>query len=113
VRGLNACGVGPPSNEVTLTLGAALPGPPTNLAYAVSGGTVTVTWEPPTSGGGVEGYVLEAGSAPGAANLAVLAAAGSPLVASNVPPGTYFVRVRARNGTGVGPPTADVSIPVP
>jgi photosystem II stability/assembly factor-like uncharacterized protein len=115
VRGVSACGIGPASNEVPLAVGSALPlpGPPENLGFSVSGSTVTVTWSAPSTGGAATSYVVEAGSGPGLANLAVLPVTGSPLVAQGVPAGTYFVRVRARNATGAGLPTGDATVRVP
>jgi hypothetical protein len=59
--------------------------------------------------------VLEAGTAPGLANLiAGLALGPTPvLVAPNVPPGTYRVRVRAANGALVSAPSNEVTVVVP
>ena len=113
VRGVNACGAGPASNEVPLVVGSSmpLPGAPQNLSFLVSGATVTVIWAPPTTGA-LRPATLEAGSAPGLANLAVVTTPAPPMVAPGVPAGTYYVRVRARNASGVGPPTLDLTIQV-
>jgi hypothetical protein len=66
----------------------------------VSGSTVTFTWLAPNFGP-VTGYILEAGSAPGLSNIAV-ATLGNVLTQSfsGVPPGTYYVRIRAVNAQG-------------
>ncbi|MEW6322942.1 MAG: fibronectin type III domain-containing protein [Acidobacteriota bacterium] len=105
-----------PSNEVVVTVGAGpgqVPGPPASISASVIGRTITVTWTPPTAGT-VTGYLLEAGSAPGLANL-VEAPVGltTSYTAANVPPGTYYIRVRALNDAGIGPPSADVAVSVP
>ena len=66
----------------------------------MSGSTVTFSWSPPAFGP-VTGYIIEAGSATGLSNLAV-ASIGNVLTQSfaNVPPGTYYVRIRAVNAQG-------------
>jgi hypothetical protein len=113
VRGVNACGAGAPSPEATVVLSpVALPGVPGTPSVSVSGRTVTLNWSVPSTGGAPTGFLLEAGSAPGLANLATLPVTGTSL-STTAPPGTYFVRVRAGNAAGLGPPSADVRIDVP
>lgn len=90
-----------------------VPGAPQALAHTVSGSTVAFTWGPPAVDPAPTGYRLEAGSALGASNLAVVPVAGTQYVVSGVPPGIYYVRVRALNGTGLGPATPDVTVVVP
>lgn len=90
-----------------------VPGAPQSLTPGVSGGTVTLAWMPPGTGGSPASYVVEAGSAPGLSNLASVPVIGTSFVASGVPRGTYYVRVRAVNAAGSGPPTADVTVVVP
>ncbi len=90
---------------------AALPNAPTALAAAVSGSTVTLTWSGP--GGVVNAYVLEAGTAPGLSNAANGIVGVSPsYVATAVPPGVYFVRVRALDGSGLGPASNEIQVNV-
>jgi hypothetical protein len=86
---------------------AGLPGRPTAPA---AGQVPTVGlflfWSPPAVGGDVTGYQLEVGSAPGSANIATIPIADNDpffLYEGFVPPGTYYTRVRAVNGAGVGP----------
>jgi hypothetical protein len=90
----------------------SLPGVPRQLTATVTGNTVTLTWLPPSSGGAVAGYELEAGSAPGAANILSTAVTGSPLPVGGVPAGTYYVRLRSVNPAGRSSPTADVAVVV-
>ena len=105
VRAISASGaISGPSNEALLIVsgvGCTNPGAPTGLAIvSITGGTVVLAWTAAT--GGPTSYVIEAGSAPGLANLAN-SDLGSPtpaLTATGVGPGTYYVRVRARNGCG-------------
>jgi predicted phage tail protein len=62
----------------------------------------------------VGGYLIEAGSQSGSANLAAVPV-GNVLSFSTagVPPGTYFVRVRAFNAGGQGPPSNEATVVVP
>ncbi len=115
VAASNACGVGPASNEVSFTLGSALPGAPQDLSWSVSSsGVVSLHWEPPASGGVPTAYLVEAGSASGLANLASLST-GSPVTSTDAtaPPGAYFVRVRAVNGAGASAASNEVMVVVP
>jgi hypothetical protein len=101
------------NGRVLKIVAADTPGAPTGLTATVSGRTVTLAWAAPTSGATPTGYLLEAGSTPGAANLATFATGlAASITVGSVPDGLYFVRVRAvRNGV-VGPPTADVQVVV-
>jgi hypothetical protein len=84
---------------------ATAPGAPANLVATVSGTSVTLAWSAPASGDPVITYLLEAGSSSGAANLANIATnnATTTFLATGVPAGTYFVRVRAQNTGGISP----------
>lgn len=101
------------SNEVELAVGLPqLPGAPANLTHQVNAGTVTLTWQ--ASAGTVGGYIVEAGSQSGSANLAVIPLGNVlTLSAPGVPPGTYFVRVRGFNAAGQGPPSNETTVVVP
>lgn len=90
------------------------PGAPTGLSASVAGSTVTLTWLAPSVGDAPTSYLLEAGSVSGRSDLASTDT-GSPtpsLTATNVPPGTYFVRVRARNAGGTSVPSNEVAVTV-
>ena len=59
-------------------------------------------------------YLLEAGTGIGLSNI-VAFNTGSPettFTIGGVPPGTYYVRLRAVNAVGVGPPTFDTAVVV-
>ena len=63
--------------------------------------------------GNVARYILEAGSAAGLRNIASLSLApATTTFAAVATPGTYYVRVRAANSCGVGPPSTEVSLVV-
>ena len=113
VRGVNAAGVGPPSNEVVLVVaasGASLPEPPTNAVAFLSGGLLTMTWAPATAGGRPTDYLVEAGTSTGAANVGTLVVSGTAFTytpVTPVPNGYYYLRVRARNAVGVSAASAE------
>lgn len=110
VRGVNAAGAGPASSELTLRVGAGgivAPNVPGEVSLIVSAGKLTATWSPPGNGPVPTSYLLEVGSAAGLSNIAVVPVAGQAFLFSGVPPGYYFVRVRAVVGGVAGPPTRD------
>ncbi|MBI3493165.1 MAG: right-handed parallel beta-helix repeat-containing protein [Acidobacteria bacterium] len=92
----------------------AAPGAPGGLALVSnSGGTVVLSWtaasDSPTS------YVVEAGSATGASNLANvdLGSPATSLTATGVGGGTYFVRIRGKNACGTGAASNEILVVVP
>lgn len=111
VRGIGAGGTSAPSNEVVVE-GRGAPGHARHLSATVRGGVVQLSWLPPlTDPTGVAGYIIEAGSAPGLGDLAsITVAAGTRAFSAVVPPGVYYVRVRAANARGVGAPSNEVVV---
>jgi Fibronectin type III domain len=110
VHAVNAGGTGPPSNEIIVVLGALRPpGQPTGLMHSSNGADVRLTWRAPATGGPVTSYIVEAGSRPGAADLANFNTGSNVpnLAVGRVPSGIYFVRVRAANAVGVSAPSDD------
>ena len=84
-----------------------------NLTAVVSGIDGHVSWRPPASGGVPAAYQLEAGSSPGAANLArVRRRSATSLTFPGVPPGTYYVRVRSLAAAGVSAASSEVIVVV-
>ncbi len=100
VRAINELGVGDPSAEVVLQYGAG-PGAPAALTETGGGPIVRLSWQAPTTGELPGSYVIEAGSAPGLADLAVLRAGSATSFTTTAPSGTYYVRVRAVASNGV------------
>jgi hypothetical protein len=100
-------GSGTSSGRVRLVL--RKPVPPTNLQVATSGLSIVVSW---AASGDALAYQFEAGSTAGAANLFVGDVGGLTQLQGPVPPGTYFVRVRSRYGSALGPPSNDVTFTV-
>jgi hypothetical protein len=112
VRAVTPCG-GAESNEIELSVGLPQPpGAPSALTHQVAGSNVSLMWQAP--GSAVDDYVIEAGSQPALSNLVVVRV-GNVLSfsAADVPPGTYYVRVRAFNAAGEGPPSNEVAVFVP
>ena len=109
-----AGGLTAPSNEKRVILGVCnrLPAP-TLLQFTKTGSLVTLTWL------GVDGsnnQWLLVGSSPVTTNNLFAGRVGPGFVqvdASSVPAGTYYVRVAAENGCGVGTPSDYVTIQVP
>jgi hypothetical protein len=85
------------------------PSVPSGLAAEVVGSTVTLSWNAAFE---ATGYRIEAGSAPGLADLGQLTAAGPSLSVPGVPIGNYFVRVRAINAVGVSAASPDIVVTV-
>jgi hypothetical protein len=113
VKAVNANGTSAASNEVMLvvgTTGVGRPAAPTGLTAFMAGDKITMTWTPALGGGPATGYVVEAGSSSGASNLATVNTTGASFTFSPVPNGFYFLRVRARNATGVSLPSAEVML---
>jgi titin len=113
VKARNSAGFGPASNELVIQVGSTCqaPAPPASLNASVVARTITLTWTSPA--GAVTDYVVEAGSSPGLSNLANFSTGSSATsLTASAPPGTYFVRVRARNGCGTSPPSNETAIVV-
>jgi uncharacterized delta-60 repeat protein len=116
IRARNAAGVSMPSNEMRIVVGPQVPGAPNAVAATVSGSTVSLAWAAPASGGTPTTYTVEAGarSGLGPASLANFSTGSTATTFSTagVPAGTYFVRVRASNGSGVGTASNEVMVVV-
>jgi hypothetical protein len=115
VLAANACGVSAPSAEIAVVVGPVVvpPTAPFGLDAVVSGSTVVLTWARPSVGTGPFQFVLEAGSATGLANLANLVTSQTTYAAAGVPPGIYYVRVRASGPGGIGPAGNEMVVVVP
>jgi hypothetical protein len=85
-----------------------------NNPVLTSGSTVSLFWTAPVIGFPTS-YVIEASSTPGGpANLANFntGSASTTLVVPGVPSGTYYVRVRAVDGSGLSAPSNEVQVVV-
>jgi predicted phage tail protein len=114
VRARNACGVGPASNEVTVVIGQACttaPTAPPTFTASLAGQVLTLAWA--AAGGQPASYIIEAGTGSGAADIAALDVGSQLSFVTNVPPGAYFIRVRARNACGIGLASIERMVVVP
>lgn len=116
VHASNGSGPGPESAGVTFNVPivAPPPGPPTGLSVVASGNQATFTWTPPSTGGTATGYVLAAALSPSGPPIAQLPfPAPAPGVnITNIPPGTYFVRLAATNAGGTSSFSNEVTVNV-
>jgi Fibronectin type III domain len=116
VRAASVGGISPPSNEAVLVVGGSgpcvAPGAPTGLVVVFNtGGVVTLAWI--AAAGAPTSYLVEAGSAPGLANLANSnLGLTTSLTATSVAAGTYYVRIRARNACGPSGPSNELVLRV-
>jgi hypothetical protein len=86
------------------------PGPPQRASASLLGRDVSVSWLPTDL---AEGYAIEVGLAPGRTDLTFFVGASTKVVFAAVPPGAYFVRIRAGNVVGASRPSAEIRIVVP
>ena len=102
------------SQEAAFTVGASCtpPPPPRNVAAAVDGRVVSLTWAGVPSSGPSVTYVVEAGRSPGTADVAVADVGGIHALTTSAPPGTYFVRVRARTPCGSSGTSDEIAVTV-
>ena len=114
VRGVNADGASARSNEVIVVVPgggggcSTQPDAPTNLAGSISGNVVTLNWTPPVTGCPPTGYIVQAGSAPGLSDIAIINVGSAPTLSASAPPGTYYVRVIAVNSFGGSAPSNEI-----
>ena len=108
VRAVNSFGVSTVSTEVVFNIGG-LPGPPVNLSASVVGAQLTLSWSPPATGGAPTEYLIDAGRAPLTNDIVAAYPVGAGTSLSTpVPPGTYYLRLRARNGAGISGYSSEV-----
>ena len=115
VRATNEGGVSAASNEVVISVDASCtsaPGAPARLSLVTNSlGTVVLSWGP--ASGSPSSYLVEAGSSPGQSNLASADnGSATTLTLTGVAAGTYYVRVRARNGCGTSAPSNEIVLTV-
>ncbi|HXG89265.1 MAG TPA: PQQ-dependent sugar dehydrogenase [Vicinamibacterales bacterium] len=117
VRSITGGGASVASNEVTIVVGGggcgAAPPAPTDFASTVNGREVTLTWQVSSTASGPTSFSIEAGSASGAANLAMISIDGGLRSLSvSALPGRYFVRIRGHNDCGTSGASNEVTVTV-
>lgn len=88
----------------------ATPAAPT-LTASVSGTTAHLSWTP-AAGPSALSYVLEAGTAPSLSNAFNNNVGNTTQLSAAAPPGTYYVRVRGVNASGIGAPSKEVTLTI-
>ena len=106
-----AVGLEPTGSFCNAPLVSVLSPPPAPEAPSAttSGPSVTIAW---TATVGATSYVVEAGVAPGRADVS-MPSTGTSLTVPAVPPGRYVVRVRAVNRFGTGRASSEITVEVP
>jgi hypothetical protein len=115
VRAANSAGVSLNSNEVQFKIGRRLRAP-TGFTVTWTGVTATLSWTAPAADSLDDvpsNYVLEAGTVPGANNVASINVGNATTFRAEVPSGTYYVRVRAQNALGESDPSEEIEIRAP
>jgi predicted phage tail protein len=112
VRAANTIGVGPPSNEVRVTIdgGAACvtpPPAPANFSVQAAGLSAAFSWAPAPN---ATSYVLDVGSASGQSNLLSANVGAGTGYAAAGPAGTYYTRLRAVNACGASGPSQEAAL---
>jgi len=94
--------------------GANPPNTPTAFTATSQLSTVVMNWTPASTGGQAQRFLIDAGTAPGTYNLGGLTvtAPATSTAVGNVPPGTYYVRLRAQNALGTSAPTPERAVTV-
>ncbi len=91
---------------------AVAPDTPAGLTASVVGGTVTMRWAAPATGGTVSGYRFEAGPTPGSTLYGPFTVPTPVIVFADVLPGRYFTRVLSLGPGGNSAPSADLAVDV-
>jgi hypothetical protein len=115
VRRRNADGLSGPSSDVVVMVGGAgpctgTPAAPTGLTGSANATTASLAWN---SVNGAAAFIIEAGSMPGASDLAVIdtGSAATSFVGA-APAGTYYVRIRVRTVCGTSAVSNEVIVTV-
>lgn len=104
--------LGPGGNAACYARGFLFRSPfaPTALASSVADNVVSLTWKDP---GDTTHFELEFGFAPGQRAGAITVGQTTSVGIPGVPPGVYYVRVKAQNDVGPSPLSNEVRIVVP
>ena len=115
LRSRNARGNSASSYPVSFRIGTELASP-TGLTADWSGTQTTLTWVASSADSpemAPTDYVLEAGTAPGLADVAAVKVGEETSFSTDVPYGVYYVRVRAMNDHGDSNPTEELVVAAP
>jgi hypothetical protein len=108
--GAAAAAVQEPSPATPACVAEGIPSAPSGLTLvSQGGGSLTIAWLPAACGVATQ-YVVESGTAPGDPGLVREVSAPTTMLQSTLDPGTYYMRVRARNALGVSPPSNEIQV---
>lgn len=95
---------------VSTAFAQSAPNAPVGLSAQVLGNAARLTWSAPNGGTPATTYLIDAGTTSGASNLVSDYPLGGVLSFDTpaLPPGGYFVRVKAANAFGVSSPSTEV-----
>ena len=109
LKAVNDLGESDPTEDLEVRAPGS-PNAPTYFMASGQGSQVDLRWTAPSGGSAPTEYVIEAGSAPGLADLAVLRVGNVTRFSTVAPPGVYYVRVRGVNAAGVGAASNEVVV---
>lgn len=115
LRSVSPSGVSAATPDVTVIVGGCSGAPPAPLGLAaiINGRAVRLVWDEPDTPNGPATFVIEAGSGPGATDIAIITVDGGlRSLTVTAPPGTYVVRLRARNACGTSDVSNEITITV-
>lgn len=110
------------TGAITASSGTITPGPfavaftplAPALTHTLAGTRLDLSWTLPAHSPVATRYIVEAGTAPGLSDIgSVTVGASSTLSLPNAPPGTYVLRVRGANATGIGSASNEITVTVP
>jgi hypothetical protein len=115
VRAVGVDGESATSNEITVVVGSSVPcaeppNQPQLFPAIVSGHAVTLSWRASTTGCSATTFQLQAGTAPGASNVAIVNANSALSLSAVAPAGIYFVRVVAQNSFGTSAASNEMTV---
>jgi hypothetical protein len=111
VRGVNAAGVGAPSNEVQVIIaGAPRADAPQRLRATITGATVQLDWDAPPDGLPVDSYRVEASYLINATSIGVLETVAPQLIVPGVANGFYYARVRGIRAGALTPASNEIVV---
>ncbi len=113
IRGVNACGIGAASNEVSFSVGCTAPAVPADLTFTKINRVLTISW---SRSFGAASYLLQAGTATGLSNAFNGNVGAQPQISfplAGVPPGFYFLRVAAVGSCAPSPVSPEVVLTIP
>jgi len=84
--------------------------PPGFRLVSQGGGMVSVAWSTPTACGVPTSYILEGSAAPGEAGPSFEVPASQTAYQGGMQPGTFYMRVKARNTLGISPPSNEIEV---